>query len=481
MKRVLLYLALVVGFLMLTSCESMYLEEKPNQSMSVQSPLTRSSIVEKSELGDYKVDYQLLQKYLKVSGKSVRLMEITPLVVYNDTLAYCIQYDKGWEIVSGDKRCGPVMISSELGSYDPLDSDIQGLLDFINNMRDGGASNVAATWAFLAKGANINKSNALTRGGGSSEAYTVGMWRAIDTVFVSEVTEIPHIIQSRWSQSYPWNLFTPFIDNQKSSVGCSAVAAGQIIHHYRKNNSLGVEFPVSAIANNEHTIFSEAMDALRWSSMSLSMLDIMYCDQTALMLAYLGQEIMNLNYRIGETGILYEGVKDAFQWGRLEYQEINSYNYDVIERTLFANSPVCVYTDMRDIPDTNSHVYIIDRYKIEDTYYAVTCWWDPDYIVSEEEYYANDPRRFLETADGRDEKVFEEAKATQTYLGMLWGYAVNDYDNRFYLAKSFRAGGVDEAGPIPSYEHIYDTYWDTPIGVTGTVRALFYNFGDLNN
>lgn len=55
-----------------------------------------------------------------------------------------------------------------------------------------------------------------------------------------------------------------------------------------------------------------------------------------------------------------------------------------------------------------------------DSYYAINCYWDHDYIVSREEFEAYPYERFLERADDMTEKTFYEARLTQTYWGMNW-------------------------------------------------------------
>lgn len=480
MKNTIFFFVFMLGILMFVSCTSHY-EEEINQVMEQQSvPLTRASDSLQDDV-DYKVDSRLLAKYLRLSGKSMRQHSVIPLVEDGDTLAYCIQYEDGWDIIAGDKRCAPVMIKAETGVCNVYDYDIQGLLEYIKNIRNSNSAELVPAWEFISKPDERASSSIMPRGMGGPESFRIGMWRAIDTVLIDEETQIPHIIQAFWAQNQPWNMFTPYINGQKSSVGCSVVAAGQIIHHYRKTNPMGVEFPISATALNISSFYDEEnMNALRWSTMALNMADENY-DQTALMLGYLGQHIMNVGYGVGSTEISIDGVEDAFDWGELNYDSYNGYDWNRVHGSLMGGSPVCVYTSMKIDPQTAKHVYIIDRYKIKDTYYAINCWWDPDYQVSEEEYYSYDPSRFIETAGGEKEKVFEESRIIYTYWGMNWGYANSSYDNRLYMSRSYTAGGMDDAGIIPSSDYIYPAFWATPIGETGNVQRIFYNFENKLN
>ena len=131
------------------------------------------------------------------------------------------------------------------------------------------------------------------------------MWRAVDTVLVDEVVEIPHIVQAHWSQDTPWNDCMRYIGvDVQEAVGSFTVAAGQIIHHYRKVNPRGVEFPTGAYPGIDSTDFSTDLnpdykDALRWSSMPLDT-NGANTRYVAIMLAYLEQDVMKfgsyLNY-----------------------------------------------------------------------------------------------------------------------------------------------------------------------------------------
>ena len=482
MKKTVLLFTLVSVILMFVSCTSHY-EEEINKVMEQQSvPLTRASDSLQDDV-DYKVDSRLLAKYLRLSGKSMRQHSVIPLVEDGDTLAYCIQYEDGWDIIAGDKRCAPVMIKAETGICNTSDFDVLGVMEYISELKNSDLVNVNPTWAFISE-PEEGSGAIMPRGVGGSECFTIGMWRAVDSVLVDEVTQIPHIIKAFWAQNQPWNMFTPYINGEKSSVGCSVVAAGQIIHHYRKNNAMGVEFPTIAWPGNGTTTYPDedepgAMDALRWSTMALSMADENY-DQTALMLGYLGQEVMDVGYGNGSTDISIDGVEDAFDWGKLDYESYNGYDWYRVYNSLLEGSPVCVYTSMKIEPDTNKHVYIIDRYSVEEISYRVLYRWDPDYIVSEQEYYANDPDLFIESASGED-KVLELGRIEYTYWGMNWGYAHSSYDGRFYMSRSYGVGGMDEAGIYPPSNQINATFWDTPIGETGNIQRIFYNFENKLN
>ena len=215
---------------MFASCSSHYdeIDEVVDQSVI----LTKSANGTSTSIDViYDVDLKLLKKYLRLSGKDKKQHSIQPLQLDGSILAYCIQYEEGWEIISADKRCAPVMISSEMGVCNVEDFDVQGVLEHINNVRKNNSENIIPTWEIIQSNGKHSNMRALTRGGGSEESFTIGMWRVIDTVLVEEVEEIPHIIKANWDQGEPWNNCMRYIGmDMHAELGSLTVAAGQIIH-----------------------------------------------------------------------------------------------------------------------------------------------------------------------------------------------------------------------------------------------------------
>ena len=77
--------------------------------------------------------------------------------------------------------------------------------------------------------------------------------------------------------------------------------------------------------------------------------------------------------------------------------------------------------------------------------------------------------------------MLELGRIAYTYWGMNWGYANSSYDNRLYMSRSYTAGEMDNTGTVLTNDYIYPTYWATPIGETGNVQKIFYNFENKLN
>lgn len=484
----LLFVSVLVVF-MIVSCSAH--KEQIEEAIGNPLLLTRALDDTSDTNKDYTVSMSLLNKYLRLT-KTEEQYQVTPLILANDTLAYCIQYDTGWDIISGDQRCAPVIIKSDGGECDINTDDIQGALAYLQQIRCSTSEDIMPVWAFLSNKQSSGYHNKNTRGGGSDDEYTRGMWRAIDTIYVDEFIQTPHIIRAQWSQSYPWNMFRPLLNGQSCPVGCPAMATGQILHHFRSLNSMEVQFPVAARAIEGITQYSVdsnsniIMDSSRWSEMALQVTDKynQNIDVSALMLAYLAQDVMDLtpgNDITQTSNVNVQGIRNAFFWGKLDYDEYSGYPFDNILYSLQHGSPVCVFTEMENPTRNGQHVYIIDRYQISDSYFAINCWWDPDYIVSREEFESYPYERFIERADDITEKVFTEARLTYTYWGMNWGYANTNYDNRFYISRIYSGETIEDSGIIDAVDYIFDPFWDTPIGMTGSIHNIFCNFKNFTN
>ncbi len=64
---------------------------------------------------NYGVTRQMLSKYLNLAHKSAKVKSIVPVCKDGDTLAYCVNLDEGWKLISGDQRMPPVLAFSDEG------------------------------------------------------------------------------------------------------------------------------------------------------------------------------------------------------------------------------------------------------------------------------------------------------------------------------------------------------------------------------
>ena len=117
---------------------------------------------------DFKVNEQLLHKFLSI--KKEKAEKITPIINDDDTLAYIIDYEKGWKLISGDQRLSPILTQSDNGTFDISDSNcpetasILGQINYIKEIRKSEQKEKSPIWEFLSE-KNKRNSKALQRCG----------------------------------------------------------------------------------------------------------------------------------------------------------------------------------------------------------------------------------------------------------------------------------------------------------------------------
>ncbi len=141
-------LNLIAAGLLLTGCNEADIFESSPDVTSAQTSADASTI-------NYGVTRQMLSKFLNTAHKSARVRSIIPICEGGDTLAYCVNLDKGWKLISGDQRMPPVLAFSDEGVLNLLDVEnpaiqsIQGLIDRVAAMRASGETHRDPVWALI--------------------------------------------------------------------------------------------------------------------------------------------------------------------------------------------------------------------------------------------------------------------------------------------------------------------------------------------
>ena len=477
----------ILGVMIFTSCsQNEVLNSLPAKQLCVQ---TRN-FISSSEEEDYKVSNQMLWDYLRLVKKADKVENTLPLIREGDTLAYCVQYTQGWDVISGDQRLSPTMMTSDNGEFETsasgiYDSSVEGLLSYIKSIRNSNNTEKNSIWSFLKP--KVRCENLATYSTNDNEGYVVGMWIPEDTIYEENTIKIPHILETQWWQDTPWNQYTPLkIDTLgnlvNAKVGCNVVAVAQIIYSFRKNNPRDCILPTALRPLKD---VSELPDISTfttgiWKEMAESMNSAEGMDYTAAYLAYLGQNIMGVTYGAESTVVDMSDLRSALNWAKLSYTESSSYSFSTVLAYVRNGSPVCIHSLMESNSategKTNVHYFLIDRYKIESNDIKMHCRWNDSYKVSEEEYNSNPPELFV--PNGEDEMDITLSQETRTYFGMKWGNTYCTKDDVFYLVRTQTAASFDEAGEIPPTDHIYTPYWSSPLGTTGAVRNMVYNFAE---
>lgn len=420
----------------------------------------------------YSVTPDMVCKYLNIARKGKTIDSITPIIEDGDTLAYVAQYtgNNGWDLISGDKRVAPVLASASSGilnlndTINPAVQALNGMVQIVLDTKNSMDSIKDKMWEFLEPKAIAKSNRPQQRGNGT------GKWILDDTVYESDNYTKPHIIAAKWGQENPWWSYIPKFNNIPSYVGCTPVAIGQIIHHFRKNNHRDVALPSTVEFENGingNPTFSNYTTNM-WSNLELSQDQVVLANHTGIFLYYLGLQLGTKHSPSGSptTGGVEQNVLANY---KLNSTKSNTYDFNIILGNLKSSKPVYVACK-----NTNGkgHSFIIDAYEYSEERIYVRYIWDPNAELENDEDPM--PESAITDKDGKYERI-EEISSQEYYRFMMnWGYD-GDYDNYKYTAYSYTKREGDS--PIIRY---YDPYWTAGDATYTDFSYMIYNFNEAN-
>lgn len=410
------------------------------------------------KFNSYDVTLSEVEKYAyaKYGNTKGSLIDIDALVRDSDTLGYVLNYGEGWEVLSGDKRCTPIMAKGD--GYYHFDSLIppqkiwfESELEKIGAIKDGygvqtksGPSEGELFWQ------RINAPTSLTKAEGDpieDNQY----WELVEIIdWDYDVYTTGHLIQTKWGQEYPWNLYCPretptTYYKEGYPAGCTAVAGSQLLYflHYNLNK------PLSFYTTNSNGLNDPSFSTLSttvWNTMAKNSPDTLIRSKfdAARLIRWTGDK-MGLRYSADGTSgkpnkleSLLEDMHTELGGGQLTFKRDD---YDDTDRPisyyLITRSQPCVIfalpNETLGVPHGDGHAWLIDGYRIDT---------DIDKYVYQ--WTSKKDNHLYEYGEIREEYVETEYE----YLLMNWGWE-NNYDNYLY-SPSVNADWIiqGENGPI---------------------------------
>lgn len=326
------------------------------------------SIYEDSDFNNSSVSIVDIKKYLynnKMTKSEEKIPEIVPIVAADrDTIMYLINYNNGWEIVSGDKRTPAIIAFSENGQLD-MDSSNPGFLAWMNNtasnmkrIKHSADAELSFSLDEIAFYESLwsdseNKKMKVPPVDLNPGVFT-GEWVYVRTeVGIEHIKVVDHLTNTQWDQCYPYNQMCPnHCGNQPA--GCVAVAGAQMLYYLYKFNGK----PIMATP----TI---TMDALL-TSYSIDK------DKTKDVASFLRQigDLVNMHYRDEYSWAIPSDLQKVFRY----YGYSSSYipfDNNKVEESLRKNIPVIVvaFDTFFKIPNVfTGHVFLIDGYRLIRSY-----------------------------------------------------------------------------------------------------------------
>ena len=453
------------------------------------SDLTKSVLIEKTGIitstnQEIKtdVDETMLNKYLNLVKKNDRVVSIKPINEDNELLAYCVQYDEGWDLISGDIRCSPILASSTNGKIDLSSSDpgtvaALGMLNAVKQAKHDNLPYINPIWGLFIKDKSKLEVPKTKNGTINPKSmYGHGMWIAVDTSYSSIDTDTHHYISTQWGQDSPFNNYT----EHNYAAGCGPVAVGQIIAHFRMTNPRNDLLYTTATSdpNNIGCYIYGNKSATAWNIVNGSHNGMI----AQIFLASLGKEELNAHYYAPDStsSDLLTYATNAFSNHKINCSNNSSIN---VLRNLFNyNSLVLIVAGK--LNTNGAHAFIVDRYYTIEEYITTRYEWDPEHEVTFWESQRLPAWMFEPMDDGKEpitEYETTELFTISDYIGMNWGWRGFGNNNIYpFRQRSMTIEGYDEAGYyyLPSHDYYYNPNWYVANHQYNNIQYFFHSFSE---
>ena len=245
----------------------------------------------------YRVSSTDADDYIEVLMPDAEILSKDFIIQDSDTLVFLYDLNPGWIAIAGDKRMSPIISRSaenriclqderEAGIYTYL----LAIADEISTMRLADTSSVIVDeWRFNVP---YRKRNSLKSDISSpktkvvpEEYYWVLRYDYTSTEHDITNNEVPHLLQTEWGQSTPWNTKAPYGYNKDGNLcncplGCTAVAMAQVLYymHFSVGKPSGLYHYVqcTGLSIDEHNYSIEftrgnyTENSPRWAQMPLT-------------------------------------------------------------------------------------------------------------------------------------------------------------------------------------------------------------------
>lgn len=325
-----------------------------------------------------------------LSGSNIHMSgQPMQIVAVNDTLYpnlfFFNNIDGGWVIVSGDKRCQPILAYSDEGSLSMNDAPkaFYWLMESYNATIDS-----LSQCPSLAADLGWNESNSANN---APSRVVVAPLLQKDGEYISWDQHGNADYRPEPDKSY--NKFCPHDSvlggdsDRRAAVGCVAVALGQIMWYW--------EWPKAAIVKDDNG--NNLIRVYDWEKMPTRLYnstEVYSVDQVANLLHDAGVAA-NMNYGIGESTANDSDARNALRnvFAYIDSAALNTIDTDrkeIMKQDLDLSRPV-YFSGVN--PSTESgHAMVIDGYDIKDNFH-VNFGWDGAFVG----YYSLSSRALMYT------------------------------------------------------------------------------------
>jgi len=400
--------------------------------------------------------------------------EITPVAHNGDTLLYIVNYEnnKGWLVVSGDKRTHGILAYADEGSFETAKlnpgqmvwlDDLANQIYVLKTQANMEADTLAADYrlwnnieTYMANTANLQFST-----GNPPSLPTIPLdpnsipWELAGiTTQELPATQVGPLLQTKWGQGYPWNTCVPTVAPNsitRCPTGCGAVAAAQMLYYLHYKLGVPAVMYSSGYCNGSVGTLESMMHLYGFSfdNPTTTTWDLMAkcystpinvaTDRVAVLMGYVGQQIKT-TYTGNGSGSYLDDVANFFSAQGIKCDS-KGYNSSEVLTSLRNNMPVIVRADSRKIDHgivgidfwteyTDGHAWVIDGYENKNIKYTYRYeWFDKTATTTGPTPYYT--------------KTEEEIITTPNYFYMNWGYDGHWDDGRYTFDGLWNANDGD--------------------------------------
>jgi hypothetical protein len=205
----------------------------------------------------FNVSLSSVQAFVEILNKDVdgilrkEVETIQPIDYLGDTLLYLVNYkeDKGWVVISGDKRTTAILAYSDKGSLNlntlknqpgPLvwADDMAESIYALKKRSVSDADTTSADynlWSKIEAYTNDLPVKSMYAPPGPPTLNPEGHWELVG-ITSEEIspTQVGPLLQTKWGQNFPWNACVPLKYNSaydRCPTGCVAVAGAQMLYY----------------------------------------------------------------------------------------------------------------------------------------------------------------------------------------------------------------------------------------------------------
>lgn len=451
------FLQIITLLVILASCEQIDFETPLNNNQAKNA----STLISQQ----FKLNYYDIETFveLRLNCDKRAIGSISPIVFNNDTVLFVVNYknNKGWEVISADKRTTPILAYSQTGEFDTK-SYVGGVNEWTANMAENiyalkmtAEADTATTdfelWNKIQLKNKKAQSQATTRVGVKPNDLSDGIWEivSVNSKSLESVYSGPYT-QTTWGQEFPWNQCVPYNSDYSGRcvAGCIAIAGAQMLYYLHTKFNILPTFYSTGSCNgyaagsknyNYRFDFGNATSSA-WNEMAKNSYDGKSTYQSSILIGWVGQNV-GMTYNAKESGASNSSLINLFSNLGITCQE-RDLDYNNIVSNLNKGIPVITSAYATKDKDKilgitikttykDGHSWIIDGYEDVQIQYTYLYRWRPN------------------TGDNtRPERMGpllkEETRISTTkYFIMNWGWAEGYNNGRYVLNGDWKNGGYN--------------------------------------